>query len=496
MPASSFPGPLTFPNLPGMNNTNRGFILCLVALCWGIWTAKGETVRITGRSIEYAGDSLVVYGYTNMITFGEKEMAACVAGDSGDFECSFELDETRLIFMHLGTYNCYMYAEPGLVYEIRLPRKRLKSLADEANQFYEETSVHLSVKVTGTKGGAVVPEKDQELNFLIHAFNDYFYPYYYKFAVNAYSDRIDQKELKDAMDNIQTPFEAVRSPFFSAYMEYRIGLLNHYGNQISNQRIMEEYFLHKPVLYHNPAYMELFNEIFNDFFNQFNIMYPNRNLPTILNRDKDYSRLNEILVRDAGLSHDSLRELILLKGFYEGFYDQHNIRSSMLQLLDSLRVHTGIDLHTKMVADIMLEITRLLPGYSPPDFALFDHDSTLVRLSDFSGQYIYLNFCNSFSYYCIKEYEYLKILQQRLQDRLVILTILVDDSFQSMQELVRNNAYPWTFLHFSNQPGVIDDYDIQTYPSYFLIGQEGKLILSPAPSPAENFEATFRKLLQ
>jgi len=103
-------------------------------------------------------------------------------------------------------------------------------------------------------------------------------------------------------------------------------------------------------------------------------------------------------------------------------------------------------------------------------------------------------FCNSFSYYCVKEYEYLKILQQRLQDRLKIITILVDDSFQSMRDLMKNNNYPWTFLHFSNQPQVIDDYDIQTYPSYFLIGPEGKLVLSPAPSPAENFEATFNKL--
>ena len=479
-----------------MNSINRGFMFCMVALCWGILSAEGETVRITGRSTEYAGDSLVFRKYANMITFGERELAACIAGDSGDFECSFELDGTRLIFTHLGTYNCYMYAEPGMVYEIRLPRKKQKSLADEANPFYEETSVHLSVKVTGTTDGTAVPGKDQELNFLIHAFNDYFYPYYYKFTVNAYNDKIDPKELKDAVDNIQTPFEDVRSPFFSAYMEYRIGLLNHYGNQVSSQRIMEDYFLHEPVLYHNPAYMELFNEIFNDFFNQFNIKYPNRNLPAILNRDKDYSRLNEILIRDAGIRNDSLRELILLKGFYEGFYDQQNIPSSMLQLLDSLRMHTSIDLHREMVADIMLLITRLLPGHPSPDFALYDHDSTLVRLSDFSGHYVYLNFCNSFSYYCIKEYEYLKILRQRLQDRLTILTILVDDSFQSMRDLVRNNPYPWTFLHFSNQPGVIDDYDVQTYPSYFLIGPEGKLILSPAPSPAENFEATFRKLLQ
>ncbi len=477
-----------------MNKTLPGIIVFLACLLWGYGHADGATVKITGRSVDYAGDSLVFFSYSNMITFSEKEIASCVVGDSGIFECTLALEEPRLIFSHLGVYNCYMYAEPGMVYEIRLPRKRQKSMAEEVNQFFEETSVHISLKVTGTTGELTVPGKDEELNFLIHAFNDYFYPYYYKFAVNAYTDRINQKELKDAVENLQTPFKDIPSPFFSAYMDYRIGLLNHYGNQVSSQRIIEDYFLDRPVRYQNPAYMELFNEIFNDFFDRFSEKHPKRNLPVILNRDRDYSGLNEILVRDASLRNDSLRELILLKEFYDGFFDQKNIRSSMLQLLDSLQVNTSIDLYRTMVRDIMLEITKLLPGYAPPDFALYDHDSTLVHLSDFQGEYIYLVFCNSFSYYCIKEYEYLKVLQQRLQDQVEILTILVDDSFQSMQDLMKHNNYPWTFLHFSNQPQVIDDYDIQTYPSYFLIGPEGKLILSPAPSPAENFEATFRQL--
>jgi len=477
-----------------MNKPLTRFILALTCLLCGMGHAQGARVRITGRSPDYAGDSLKFFGYSNMITFSEKELTSCIVGDSGVFECTLSLDEPRLVFSHLGVYNCFLYAEPGMEYEVRLPRKRPKSVSEEANQYFEEKSVHLSLKVTGTSGDFTMPEKDEELNFLIHAFNDYFYPYYYKFAVNAYSDRIDQKELKDAVDNLQSPFKDIRSPYFLDYMEYRIGLLNHYGSQLSSQRIIEDFFLDKPVLYQNTAYMELFNEIFNDFFDQFNENYPKRNLPRILNRDKDYSGLNEILVRDASLRNDSLRELILLKAFYDGFYDPQNIRSSMLQLLDSLQVNTSIELHRNMVRDIMLEITRLLPGYTPPDFALYDQDSTLVYLSDFQGEYIYLSFCNSFSYYCIKEYEYLKILQQRLQGQLEIVTILVDDNFQSMRELLKNNPYPWTFLHFSNQPQVIDDYDIQTYPSYFLIGPEGKLILSPAPSPAENFEATFRQL--
>ena len=150
----------------------------------------------------------------------------------------------------------------------------------------------------------------------------------------------------------------------------------------------------------------------------------------------------------------------------------------------------------EIVSDIKSEYTRHLPGYIPADFALYDSDSNLVHLSDFQGFYVYLNFCNSFSYYCIKEYEYLKILHQRMEGQdLKIITILVDDSFSMMKDLVGNNNYPWTFLHFSNQPEILDNYYIRSYPAYFLIGPERELLLSPAPSPMENFENTYLRII-
>ena len=80
--------------------------------------------------------------------------------------------------------------------------------------------------------------------------------------------------------------------------------------------------------------------------------------------------------------------------------------------------------------------------------------------------------------------------------KLSIVTILVDDSFGMMKDLVRNNNYPWTFLHFSNQPDVLGNFNIMSYPAYFLIGPEGEMLLSPAPSPLENFENTFRRIIQ
>ncbi len=382
----------------------------------------------------------------------------------------------------------------AMVYSIRLPVKREKEIEDLTNPFFEEKSIHLSVKVDSTLNDIELPDPSEELNFSIRAFNDAFYPYYYKFVISAYGKQVDKKEIEKAETELRAPYDSINGSFLAAYIDYRIGLLMHYGSQVSNKRIHQDYFLDKTILYNNPAYMELFNEINKDYFLAFNEEHPGAKLPIILNREKDYQKVIKILRGEASLKNDTLRELVLLKGLYDGLYDEKNIPAAMIQLLDSVRVNTKIEVHKQIVEEVMLELTKILPGYNPPDFALFNSDSSLIHLTDLSGKFVYLNFCNSFGYYCIREFEYLRVLHERMGDRLSIVTILVDDSFKNMQDLVNSNNYPWTFLHFSNQPEILDAYDIRTYPYYFLIGPTGELILSPAPSPLENFEATFNKI--
>lgn len=469
-------------------------LLISILINCALFGAETPYAILKGKKADYAGDTLVFLGYSNMISFHEEELGRCVVDDSGFFECRIPLIETRHVFNYLGVYNCYLYAQPGMIYNIRLPGKREKSLQDLMNPYFEETSIHLSVKIEGNAYGKSIPAPEDELNFAIRAFNDSFYPYYYKFVINAYGDQVNRRELEKAEEELLLPFDSVAGSYLRAYINYRMGLLEHYGRQVPNHKIIEDYFLEKPVLYRNPAYMELFNQVFKDYFIAFSEEHPSLRFPIVLNREKDYSRASRILAVEASLENDSLRELVVLKGLYDGYYDGKNLPSSMIQLLDSLKSSTRIEMHKQVVQDILSEFNRLSPGYQPPDFALYQSDSTIVRLSDFRGSYVYLNFCNSFGYYCVREYEYLRILHQRLKDRLSIVTVLVDDSFENMEQLVKSNNYPWTFLHFSNQPEVLENFDIRAYPSYFLIGPDGKLILSPAPSPLEDFESTFLQI--
>jgi peroxiredoxin len=151
-------------------------------------------------------------------------------------------------------------------------------------------------------------------------------------------------------------------------------------------------------------------------------------------------------------------------------------------------IGTMIEKHRNLGQHIKDKITRLQPGYEPPQFELQDTDGNLVKLSDFKGRYVYLNFCTCQSYACLNEFNMLTTLYQKHKDHLTILTIATDPMEEILRQFLAKNKYDWKFLHYDNQPSVIRDYDIRAFPTYFLIGPDGKLILSPADSPAENFE--------
>jgi hypothetical protein len=87
-------------------------------------------------------------------------------------------------------------------------------------------------------------------------------------------------------------------------------------------------------------------------------------------------------------------------------------------------------------------------------------------------------------------------LYEKHKDRLEIITVIVDNDDDVINGFLERSNYKWVFLHYGNQSSVIREYDVRAFPTYYLIDPEGKLAISPAPSPGEEFEARFFNLLR
>ncbi|MBN2214431.1 MAG: TlpA family protein disulfide reductase [Bacteroidales bacterium] len=460
-------------------------ILAVLSAFFIVINLYAGEVLLYGKSPEWSKTVISFFKYKELITCSEVMLADSDIDEDGAFRLQIGIDETTHIFAHLGVYKAYLYVEPGKSYELVLPPFREKTPADLLNPYFEEMQIQMGI--------ANIDEND--INIQMRMFDDTYQPYYNKHIINAVEEK-DFSRLDEDIEKIEMHFTKNANVYFRQYREYKYAFLRYLSLQHKVTTISEMLFTGKPVLYYNNAYMELFNQVFNNYFFYHGRTDKGGKIYRDINYDNSYRELKMTLRENTLFSSDTLLELVILKCLHDEFYSDRFSRSGILILLDSLICSTGIAEHQLIGNIIRNKITKLLAGYLPPPFELYDLDSNLVRLEHFKGRYLYLNFCSCSSYTCLKEFEALQGIYNRHKDRLEIVTIAFDTYDESMQSFLKNKNYNWRFLYYGNQPDILDEYDIRAFPTYFLIGPDGKLVQSPAPAPGENFESKLFEVMR
>ncbi|HJX70387.1 MAG TPA: TlpA disulfide reductase family protein [Bacteroidales bacterium] len=442
-------------------------------------------VLLYGKAPAWSKTLISFYRYKELVTYSEDLLAETGIDEDGTFKLEIQVDETTYIFAHLGIYKAYLYVEPGNRYELVLPPFREKSPADLLNPYFEEIIIQMGI--------ANIDEND--INIQIRMFDDTYEPYYNKHVVETVEGK-DFSRLDEDIKHIDSHFDKNTNEYFRQYRQYKYAYLRYLSLQHKVTTISEMLFAGKPVLHHHLAYMELFNQVFKNYFLYHGRTDEGKKIYQDINTDNNYHELLITLRENTLFSDDTLLELVVLKCLHDEFYSDRFSRGGILILLDSLILKTGISEHQLIGITIRNKITRLLSGHLPPPFELYDLDSNLVNLEHFKGKYLYLNFCSCSSYTCLKEFEVLQGIYERHKDRLEIVTVAVDTFDESMHSFLKSKSYNWKFLYYGHQSDILEDYDIRAFPTYFLIGPDGKLIQSPAPAPGENFESKLFEVMR
>lgn len=448
------------------------------------------TTVLEGVATDYAGTSIEFFTYSNQIAYSEKSLGTAKVSSDGKFTVSLDIKNPQLVFAHCGVYFLFIYVEPNTKYTIVLPPKQDKKPEEKLNPYFEEKQVHLIVRECSRNGKSVDPQ--EELNFYIRSFDDYYGPYMAKYALNVATNK-EMSDRDSTILRISNIFPDKDNRFYNDYKNYKIGFLQLMSLQNKSRGISNKFFLDKPILYNNPAYTELFNQVYEKYLVYFGRTPKGKVIYDDINLNKSYSRLKSTLSQDNVLNNDSLKEFVILKGLHDGFYATDFSRGALLNILDSLIYETKINAHREIGLQIRDKVTRLLTGYNPPNFKLYDQEGELKSLDDFKGKYTYIMFCTTQNYACITEFEQVKKLFQKHSDKLNIITVLADENFVDSKKFIKGKQLPWVFLHYGNHPQILKEYDIRAFPTYFLINPEGKMAISPAPSPAENFEMSLFK---
>ena len=114
-----------------------------------------------------------------------------------------------------------------------------------------------------------------------------------------------------------------------------------------------------------------------------------------------------------------------------------------------------------------------LIGSQAPDFELKNRNGEVVRLSDYEGNLVFLNFWATWCLPCVDEMPDMMQLQERFEGRpFKILTVSVDTSWEAVDDFYEEHNLDFlTLLDPGRQ--IADRYKLTGQPETFLIDGDG-----------------------
>ncbi len=122
-----------------------------------------------------------------------------------------------------------------------------------------------------------------------------------------------------------------------------------------------------------------------------------------------------------------------------------------------------------------------------------------VRLSDFKGTVVYLDFWATNCAPCVAEIPDAKKLSERFKGKdVVFIYVSLDHSDEKLKQFLNKNSF--NGIQLNAPQGFASDvanlYEINAIPHYFLIDKAGNIVNADAPRPSSNPDKIIEKLVQ
>lgn len=121
------------------------------------------------------------------------------------------------------------------------------------------------------------------------------------------------------------------------------------------------------------------------------------------------------------------------------------------------------------------EVAVVQERVQAPDFTLNDINGKPLSLSDLRGKWVVLDFWGSWCPWCIKGFPALKEAYKEYNGKIEVLGIDCRDSEEVWKEAVKKYELPWLQVYNPGDNGLVEKYEIQGYPTKFIIDPEGNI---------------------
>lgn len=435
-----------------------------------------QPVIVCGNAKTYAGDRLSIYTKSDYITKQNTYIAACMVDSAGNFEMKFYPEYTQAYYLPLGVFEGILYASPGDTIVPVLPQKIIPSKADSLNPYFKPQQHYLRN----------LHADEDDLTEKIRAFEKQ----YFQESEHIFKDfrgRVNPLVVDSAVMHLEKAFPSARAGFFTEYKSYRYVSLRHVAYQSTTDKFVKKAFSNAPVLYQNPAYNEAL-WISVGFILEASDM---RALSDDEKKQSLWRVLNRYMAEKPEYQNERFREYALLMNLYRMAFKSPEKRDRFIELFQEVQKLSQYEEHQAISERIVQELSDLQNGKPAPDFQLKDHKSIDRQLSDFAGEFLYLNFFSPDSYTGKKELALLDALHKEKLPGLTIVTVYVGKDYKAFKNFVDESGFSYEFLFAPDTAEILENYRVVSYPQYYLISPSGIMTMISAPGPANDFRSVY-----
>lgn len=113
-----------------------------------------------------------------------------------------------------------------------------------------------------------------------------------------------------------------------------------------------------------------------------------------------------------------------------------------------------------------------------PDFTVYDSEGNIVKLSDFSGRPVVINFWATWCPYCVKELPDFQTVYNDYSDDVVFMFIDMTDGSRETQSgaesFISEKGYTFP-VYFDIDYSAADAFSVYSLPQTYFIGADGKI---------------------
>ncbi|QDU81953.1 Thiol-disulfide oxidoreductase ResA [Polystyrenella longa] len=178
---------------------------------------------------------------------------------------------------------------------------------------------------------------------------------------------------------------------------------------------------------------------------------------------------------------------------YQSKQDPNSAGNCGLELADEAQVAGQPELARKVLI-VMREVLPLHPSFDrkcetvinkldlvnkpAPELSITDFEDNPVKLEDFKGKVVLVDFWGTFCGPCIRQFPKMKETYAEFKDQgFEIVGISADQSQDQVDQFQEQYELPWKLaMSNSDEQATLERYLVEAFPSTYLIDREGKII--------------------